>query len=89
MKSFDEIKKELLEKYPKYFEVLDIDYQARYLMYMPDYVDYKKTLDKNLWNKIDCERVIAENKALRDYWLNKMTYEKHLKVYKEILGEQQ
>lgn len=85
MKSFDEIKKTLLKKYPKYFEVLDIDFQARCLMYLPD-ADYKKELDKNLKHKLNCERAIAQNKGLRDYEFNKFLYEKHLGIYKEIKG---
>ena len=86
MKSFDETKKELLEKYPKYFEVLDIDFQARCLMYLPD-ADYKKELDKNLRCKIDGEKILAENKGLRDHEFNKFVYETHLKIYKEIVGD--
>lgn len=86
MKSFDEIKKTLLKKYPKYFEILDIDFQARCLMYLPD-ADYKKELDKNLRCKIDGERAIAESKGLRDYEFNKFLYKKHLEIYKEIIGE--
>ena len=85
MKSFSEIKQELLRDYPKYFEVLDVDFQARCFMYLNDDTNYKKQLDKNIRNKIDCERVIAENKGLRDHEFNKFLYEKHLKIYKEIL----
>ena len=85
MKSFDEIKKELLRKYPKYFEILDIDFQTRCLMYLSN-ADYKKELDKNLKHKIECEKIIAENKGLRDYEFNKFLYQEHLKIYKEILG---
>ena len=87
MKSFNEIKKELLRDYPKYFEVLDIDFQARCLMYLPDDVDYKNELNKNLRCKIDGERIIAENKGLRDYEFNKFLYQQHLKIYKEIIGD--
>lgn len=89
MKSFDEIKKILLKQFPRYFEILDIDFQARCLMYSPDYVDYKKELDKNLRHKMECERTIAKNKGLRDYEFNKSQYERHLKIYKEIIGENQ
>lgn len=87
MKSFNEIKEMLLKDYPKYFEVLDIDFQARCLMYLPENADYKKELDKNLLNKLDGERIIAENKGLRDYEFNKFLYKEHLKIYKEIMGE--
>ena len=86
MKSFEETKKELLEKYPKYFEILDIDFQARCLMYLPN-ADYQKELNKNLRCKIDGERLLAENKGLRDYEYNKFLYEKHLEAYKEIVGD--
>lgn len=85
MKSFNEIKEILLKKYPKYFEILDIDFQVRCLMYLPDDVDYKKELDKNLRCKIDGERIIAENKGLRDYEFNKFLYKEHLRIYKEIV----
>lgn len=85
MKSFDEIKKILLKNYPKYFEILDIDFQTRCLMYVPN-ADYEKELKKNLKCKIDGERIIAENKGLRDYEFNKFLYQEHLKIYKEILG---
>lgn len=87
MKSFNEIKEELLRDYPKYFEVLDIDFQTRCLMYLPDGADYKKELDKNLRHKIDGEKVIAQNKGLRDYEFNNFLYKEHLKIYKEIVGE--
>lgn len=86
MKSFNEIKEILLKNYPKYFEVLDINFQARCLMYIPD-ADYKKELDKNLRHKINGERAIAQNKGLRDHEFNKFIYEEHLKIYKEIMGE--
>lgn len=89
MKSFGEIKELLMKEYPRYFEILDIDFQARCLMYKPDYVDYKKELDKNMRHKLECEKVIAESKGLRDYELNKTLYERHLKIYKEIIGENQ
>ena len=86
MKSFDEIKKELLKKYPRYFEILDIDFQTRCFMYMPDGVDYEKELNKNIRHKLECERVIAKNEGLRDHEFNKFLYQKHLEVYKEIIG---
>lgn len=85
MKSFNQIKEMLLKKYPKYFEILDIDFQTRCLMYLPN-TDYKKELDKNLKCKMECEKTLAENKGLRDYEFNKFLYQEHLKTYKEILG---
>lgn len=87
MKTFEEIKEKLMKEYPKYFEVLNLDFQARCFMYKPEDVDYKKELDKNIRNMLDCERTLAENKALRDYKSNKEEYERHLKIFKEIMEE--
>lgn len=87
MKSFSEIKRILLKKYPKYFEVLDINFQARCLMYLPDDIDYKNELDKNLRTKINGEKAIAQNKGLRDYEFNNHIYKEHLKLFKEINGD--
>ena len=83
MKSYNEIKEILLRDYPKYFDILDLDSQIRGLFGV-DQENYKKQLDRNLDNYMDCSKRVADNKGLRDHdWLEQ-NYKRLLNIYNDI-----
>lgn len=87
--NYEETKNYLLENYEGYFKILDIDSQTRALMFTLDKSKIKEKLDKNVQNYMECQKKIAETKyySREQCLINTIVYEKALKAYKELYGE--
>ena len=58
MKSYEELRKEIESKYPRYFEILNVDAITRHLLIYKD-TDIKEYLDRALDNYIECKKISA------------------------------